>query len=175
MIQPTETVAESEAAEPASDSISAESESDGAQSEAPAEQILIEVWRLQRHQRPANPRPQNRPRGAGRGRDGGQQGQQQGPGRPESGRPDQRRAEGGERPGNEGGPRTGRDRGPRRERFEGVRPERRDEQRNAEQRHAAPRPDQRPPRRERAPDPDSPFAKLAALKAQLEAGDGGKR
>ncbi|MCJ2116403.1 helicase [Methylobacterium sp. J-001] len=175
MIQPTETVAESEAAEPASDSISAESESDGAQTEAPAEQILIEVWRLQRHQRPANPRPQNRPRGAGRGRDGGQQGQQQGPGRPESGRPDQRRAEGGERPGNEGGPRTGRDRGPRRERFEGVRPERRDEQRNAEQRHAAPRPDQRPPRRERAPDPDSPFAKLAALKAQLEAGDGGKR
>jgi len=175
MIQPTETVAESEAAEPASDSISAESESDGAQSEAPAEQILIEVWRLQRHQRPANPRPQNRPRGAGRGRDGGQQGQQQGPGRSEGGRPDQRRAEGGERPGNEGGPRSGRDRGPRRERFEGVRPERRDEQRNAEQRHAAPRPDQRPPRRERAPDPDSPFAKLAALKAQLEAGDGGKR
>ena len=175
MIQPTETVAESEAAEPASDSISAQSESDGALSESPAEQILIEVWRLQRHQRPANPRPQNRPRGAGRGRDGGQQGQQQGPGRPESGRPDQRRAEGGERPGNEGGPRTGRDRGSRRERFEGVRPERRDEQRNAEQRHAAPRPDQRPPRRERAPDPDSPFAKLAALKAQLEAGDGGKR
>ena len=175
MIQPTETVAESEAAEPASDSISAQSESDGALSESPAEQILIEVWRLQRHQRPANPRPQNRPRGAGRGRDGGQQGQQQGPGRSEGGRPDQRRAEGGERPGNEGGPRTGRDRGPRRERFEGVRPERRDEQRNAEQRHAAPRPDQRPPRRERAPDPDSPFAKLAALKAQLEAGDGGKR
>jgi ATP-dependent RNA helicase SUPV3L1/SUV3 len=175
MIQPTETVAESEAAEPASEVISAKSESDGAQSEAPAEQILIEVWRLQRHQRPANPRPQNRPRGAGRGRDGGQQGQQQGPGRSEGGRPDQRRAEGGERPGNEGGPRTGRDRGTRRERFEGVRPERRDEQRNAEQRHAAPRPDQRPPRRERAPDPDSPFAKLAALKAQLEAGDGGKR
>jgi ATP-dependent RNA helicase SUPV3L1/SUV3 len=147
----------------------------GAEGEAPAEQVLIEVWRLQRHQRPANPRPQNRPRGAGRGRDGGQPGQHQGPGRPEGARPEQRRAEGGERPGNEGGPRTGRDRGPRRDRFEGGRPERRDDQRNAEQRHAAPRPDQRPPRRERAPDPDSPFAKLAALKAQLEAGDGGKR
>ncbi|KAA0124608.1 helicase [Methylobacterium sp. P1-11] len=130
----------------------------------------IEVWRLQRHQRPAHQRPQNRPRGPGRGRDGGQQGQNAGPGRPEGGRPEQRRAEG-----DGGGPRPGRDRGPRRDRFEAGRPERRDDQRNAEQRHAGPRPDQRPPRRERAPDPDSPFAKLAALKAQLEAGDGGKR
>ncbi|TXN64681.1 hypothetical protein FV232_20230, partial [Methylobacterium sp. WL30] len=61
--------------------------------------------------------------------------------------------------------------GPRRERFEpGARPDRRDEPR-----HAGPRPDARPPRRERAPDPDSPFAKLAALKAQLESGEGGKR
>ncbi|MCJ2094578.1 helicase [Methylobacterium sp. J-072] len=173
--QSTETATETEAAETTSGSESAEAESTGEESEAPAEQILIEVWRLQRHQRPAHPRPQNRPRGAGRGRDGAQQGQHQGPGGPEGARPDQRRAEGGERPGNEGGPRTGRDRGPRRERFEGGRPERRDDQRNAEQRHAPPRPDQRPPRRERAPDPDSPFAKLAALKAQLEAGDGGKR
>ncbi|MDB5644773.1 MAG: Helicase, partial [Methylobacterium sp.] len=30
-------------------------------------------------------------------------------------------------------------------------------------------------RRERAPDPDSPFAKLAALKAQLESGNDRKR
>ncbi|MCJ2056517.1 helicase [Methylobacterium sp. J-048] len=175
-IQSSETAAESEATDTASDAESTETDSTGAESEAPAEQVLIEIWRLQRHQRPAHPRPQNRPRGAGRGRDGGQQGQHQGPGRPEGTRPDQqRRAEGAERPGNEGGPRTGRDRGPRRERFEGGRPERRDDQRNAEQRQSAPRPDQRPPRRERAPDPDSPFAKLAALKAQLEAGDGGKR
>ncbi|MFD1304159.1 hypothetical protein, partial [Methylobacterium marchantiae] len=60
---------------------------------------------------------------------------------------------------------------PRRDRFEPgrVRPERRDEGR------PAPQQEQRPQRRERAPDPDSPFAKLAALKAQLEAGDGGKR
>ena len=186
---PAEAAQVAEAAEGASDadappsaetaaanaSEAAEAAPAGAEGEAPAEQVLIEVWRLQRHQRPANPRPQNRPRGAGRGRDGGQPGQHQGPGRPEGARPEQRRAEGGERPGNEGGPRTGRDRGPRRDRFEGGRPERRDDQRNAEQRHAAPRPDQRPPRRERAPDPDSPFAKLAALKAQLEAGDGGKR
>lgn len=141
----------------------------GAEGEGAAEIPQIEVWRLQRHQRPAHQRPQNRPRGAGRGRDGGQQGQHSGQGRPDGGRPEQRRAEG------DGGPRPGRDRGPRRDRFEGGRPERRDDQRGAEQRHSGPRPDQRPPRRERAPDPDSPFAKLAALKAQLEAGDGGKR
>lgn len=140
----------------------------GAEGEGAAEIPQIEVWRLQRHQRPAHQRPQNRPRGGGRGRDGGQQGQHPGQGRPEGGRPEQRRAEG-------DGPRPGRDRGPRRDRFEGGRPERRDDQRSAEQRHSGPRPDQRPPRRERAPDPDSPFAKLAALKAQLEAGDGGKR
>lgn len=141
----------------------------GAEGEGAAEIPQIEVWRLQRHQRPAHQRPQNRPRGAGRGRDGGQQGQHSGQGRPDGGRPEQRWAEG------DGGPRPGRDRGPRRDRFEGGRPERRDDQRGAEQRHSGPRPDQRPPRRERAPDPDSPFAKLAALKAQLEAGDGGKR
>ncbi|MCJ2133471.1 helicase [Methylobacterium sp. J-026] len=149
-------------------------ETAGAEGEPTGEVPQIEVWRLQRHQRPAHQRPQNRPRGAGRGRDGGPQGQHEGPGRPE-GRPEPRRAEGGD-----DAARNGRDRGPRRDRFEGGRPERRDaprrdDQRNAEPRASGPRPDQRPPRRERAPDPDSPFAKLAALKAQLEAGDGGKR
>ncbi|MEL6061036.1 helicase [Methylobacterium sp. 2A] len=169
------------AVEPVEASATTEAAPEAAAAEGePAGEIpQIEVWHLQRHQRPAHQRPQNRPRGAGRGRDGGQQGQHQGQarpegGRPEGGRPEHRRAEGGE-----GGPRPGRDRGPRRDRFEGGRPERRDDQRrndpHAEQRHAGPRPDQRPPRRERAPDPDSPFAKLAALKAQLEAGDGGKR
>ncbi|MCJ2086780.1 helicase [Methylobacterium sp. E-005] len=164
-------------AEPVAASATGEAVPDSAEAGGePAGEIpQIEVWHLQRHQRPAHQRPQNRPRGAGRGRDGGQQGQPQGQGRPdgnrpEGGRPEHRRAEGGD-----GGPRPGRDRGPRRDRFEGGRPERRDDQRGAEQRHAGPRPDQRPPRRERAPDPDSPFAKLAALKAQLESGDGGKR
>jgi ATP-dependent RNA helicase SUPV3L1/SUV3 len=173
-----ETVTEDEAAPaPAADPAETESteaapalaEGAGTEDQPAAEIPQIEVWRLQRHQRPAHQRPQSRPRGAGRGRDGGQQGQHPGSGRPEGGRPEQRRAEG------DGGPRQGRDRGPRRDRFEGGRPERRDDQRNAEPRHSGPRQDQRPPRRERAPDPDSPFAKLAALKAQLEAGDGGKR
>ncbi|MDH3029007.1 helicase-related protein [Methylobacterium fujisawaense] len=157
-------------AEPAAADAADAAEGTAAEGEPAAEVPQIDVWRLQRHQRPAHQRPQNRPRGAGRGRDAGQPGQNPGQGRADGGRPEQRRAEGGD-----GGPRPGRDRGPRRDRFEGGRPERRDDQRNAEQRHAGPRPDQRPPRRERAPDPDSPFAKLAALKAQLEAGDGGKR
>ncbi|KQP00560.1 helicase-related protein [Methylobacterium sp. Leaf91] len=151
---------------------------------APAEPVMVEVWRLQRHQRSSAPR-QNRPRG---GRDNAQAGDR-GPG---EGRQDRRPAHAGgpdgaqrnrggqgERSGQgerqDGGRRDGGrpdgGRPPRRERFEPgrVRPERRDESRSA-----APQ-EQRPQRRERAPDPDSPFAKLAALKAQLEAGDGGKR
>jgi ATP-dependent RNA helicase SUPV3L1/SUV3 len=139
----------------------------------------VEVWRLFRQQRHGNPRQNQRPRGAGR----------DGANRPAGeGRPDQRRqggeaagAEARDRPrsdrpdgGRRNGPGEGRPEGgrpPRRERFEPgrVRPERRDEPR------AAPRDEPRPQRRERAPDPDSPFAKLAALKAQLEAGNDRKR
>ncbi|KQP54968.1 helicase-related protein [Methylobacterium sp. Leaf108] len=155
-----------------------------AEAEEPAaEGVVTEVWRLQRQQRNPNPR-QNRPRGgrdapasAGRGPGAGRQddrGQQdRRPGA--AGAPDNRRNRSGEAPrpgaeGREARPEGGRPQ--RRERFEPgrTRPERRDEPRNA-----PPREDQRPARRERAPDPDSPFAKLAALKAQLEAGDGGKR
>ncbi|MCJ2069792.1 helicase [Methylobacterium sp. J-030] len=168
--EPASVEAEPVAASAATEAAPEVAETEG---EPTAEIPQIEVWHLQRHQRPAHQRPQNRPRGAGRGREAGQQGQHPGPGRPEGARPEQRRAEG------EGGPRDGRDRGPRRDRFAAGRPERRDDQRrndqHGEQRASGPRPDQRPPRRERAPDPDSPFAKLAALKAQLEAGDGGKR
>ena len=137
---------------------------------APAEVAQIEVWRLQRHQRPANARPNNRPRG-GR-RDGAQPGAPDQPRRAEGqGRDDRRDDRRRERP--EGGR-------PDRRRDEN-RPERRPEHRGEgrhdprQERHGGPRPDQRPPRRERAPDPDSPFAKLAALKAQLESGGGDKR
>ncbi|MCJ2033810.1 helicase-related protein [Methylobacterium sp. J-068] len=141
----------------------------------------VEVWRLQRQQRHAHPRQNQRPRG--QGRDGAAN---RAPG---EGRPDHRRQGGepaaggesrerprGDRPdgGRRGGPGEGRPEGgrpQRRERFEPgrTRPERRDEPR------AAPRDEPRPQRRERAPDPDSPFAKLAALKAQLEAGNDRKR
>ncbi|WP_043748313.1 helicase-related protein [Methylobacterium nodulans] len=157
---------------------------------APAEPILIEVWRMHRHPRGHAARHQGRgrpqagaqarhaegrpPRRDDQGQQGGdrQQGRDRHPGgdhpRPQ-GRPGQRwgerqdgaRAEG--RPPR--GPQNGR--GPEGER--GGRPpqERRDSYRGQQ--------DNRPPRRERAPDPDSPFAKLLALKAQMEARDGDKR
>lgn len=145
---------------------------------AAEEVITTEVWRLQRQARNANPR-QNRPRSGrdgapgargagGRQDDRGQQDRRPAAASAGDGRRN-RTAEGASRPqGSEARPEGGRP--PRRERFEPGRnrPERRDEARGAT------REDQRPPRRERAPDPDSPFAKLAALKAQLEA-DGGKR
>ncbi|NEU12358.1 helicase [Methylobacterium sp. BTF04] len=180
--QPAETAATADDADaPVDGTTSEEAASEEAGTEAPATDVVtVEVWRLQRQQRSANPR-QNRPRSAGR--DGAPAGNRA----PGEGRPDQRRQgnaaspEGqgrprgapGERP--EGGRREGarpeNGRPQRRERFEPgrTRPDRRDEPR------AAPRDEPRPQRRERAPDPDSPFAKLAALKAQLEAGDGGKR
>ncbi|MCJ2014852.1 helicase [Methylobacterium sp. J-076] len=170
-----EPVAEHVAGEAEDEAAEAPADAAAGEAAAPAEVSPIEVWRLQRHQRPAHARPNNRPRG-GR-REGGPP-----PGQP--GAPEQRRAEG------DGAPRPGRD-DRRRDRPDGFRPERRrDEGRperrpehrgegrhdpRQETRPGAPRPDPRPPRRERAPDPDSPFAKLAALKAQLESGDGGKR
>jgi ATP-dependent RNA helicase SUPV3L1/SUV3 len=173
---------EPDAAETASGD-AAEAGADTAADSASPEPVLVEIWRLQRHQRSSAPR-QNRPRG---GRDGAPAGNRApGEGRqdrrpahagaPRAGGPDgaeRNRGGQGDRP--EGGRRDGGrpegGRPPRRERFEPgrVRPERRDEGRPAAQQ------EQRPQRRERAPDPDSPFAKLAALKAQLEAGDGGKR
>ncbi|KQO66609.1 helicase-related protein [Methylobacterium sp. Leaf89] len=166
---------------------SAEARAETADGETPsdvsaAEIATVEVWRLQRHQRHANPR-QNRPRG--QSRDGGAPNRAAGEARPDHRRPGGGSGEGRDRPrsgapgdrpegGRRGGPGEGRPDGgrpQRRERFEPgrTRPERRDEPR------AAPRDEPRPQRRERAPDPDSPFAKLAALKAQLEAGTDRKR
>ncbi|UHC18415.1 helicase [Methylobacterium currus] len=182
---------------------------------APAEPIVIEVWRMHRHQRSHAPRHQGR----GRPQDG-QQREGQRDGRPRGGfqRPDPR-PEGGEgapaeqrahrapRDGQRWGDRRpGENRGENRPAGEG-RPENRFEGRGSEnrgegrrdgrpprgpypggrdggrpgqdRRDGAPRNggmhEARPPRRERAPDPDSPFAKLLALKAQMEARDGDKR
>ncbi|KQQ23426.1 helicase [Methylobacterium sp. Leaf123] len=151
-------------------------EADAAAAE-PAAPETVEVWHLHRPQRHTGPRP-----GRGQGRpDGRQEGRQEG--RPD-GRQDGRRNDGPRRP-REDRPEGGRPAradgrgdsrregqgeggGPRREHQGGRnRPERRDETRR-------PNAEQRPPRRERQPDPDSPFAALAALKAKLES-DGGKR
>ncbi|MDB5559844.1 MAG: Helicase protein, partial [Enterovirga sp.] len=66
----------------------------------------------------------------------------------------------GGRPQGGGGGRPNEERGPRRD--DRPRPE------------GGRRDDRRPERRERQPDPNSPFAALAALKAQLESGDRNK-
>jgi ATP-dependent RNA helicase SUPV3L1/SUV3 len=185
---------------------------------APAEPVLIEVWRPHRHHHHAERRPE-RPRGGRpQGRHGGQGERRPVPGgeappadpaaaataegaavtdrtgerprhdqrpRPDhrQNRPDQAR---GNRPGREDRPRppSGEGRGP--SQGEGGRPSRgapvgdhrRDrhagggERRNerSENRNAGPFASTEAPRpsRERQPDPDSPFAKLLALKAELE-------
>lgn len=156
---------------------------------APAEPELIEVWRPHRHQGGRRPeqgqrgrRPDRRaeaaPAEAGEGRPGGQR-----PNRNrwrEGGWNGPRPAGGDGRPAaQEGAGRSAQPRGERPER--GPRPDfkrdggrggpRRDERGGKEQRFQQPA---RPRPAERQPDPDSPFAKLLALKAQLEGNDGRK-
>ncbi|SFI99291.1 ATP-dependent RNA helicase SUPV3L1/SUV3 [Bosea sp. OK403] len=159
-----------------------------------AEPELIEVWRPHRHQGGRRPEPAGR----GAPRDGApgerQPGGRRGDRPNRGGRPDDRRREGGQdrpaaavaaeaapvAPRPERGPR--RDDAPRQgqppragrpEQGRGPRPEFKRDQRpggprredRGGERFQQP---QRPRPAEREPDPDSPFAKLAALKAQLE-------
>lgn len=148
---------------------------------APAEPELIEVWRPgrfeQRERRQHHGRPQRRDNrgGAPRQTEGqasstsaeGAAPQAAGDATTTETRHQERRADQHQR-----GPRPPRkDRHPRHGRPEGGRHE---GQRHEGQRHGKPggsRQDARPrsDRREKEPDPNSPFAKLAALKAQLEA------
>ncbi len=161
---------------------------EAASAAVPAEPELIEVWRPHRHQ--GGRRPEHGQRGRGDGarqegqrregeRRGGDRPQREGrPGGPRrDGRPENRPAAASE----EGAPaqrqdRPRRDDQPRQNRPEGGRGPRPDFKRDG--RPGGPRredrggerfqqPQQRP-RPQREPDPDSPFAKLAALKAQLE-------
>ena len=148
-----------------------------AEDAAPAEPVLIEIWRPQRHphgRRREHGQDQNR-------RHGGPRRHQGGPARP-SGEPAPAEGQAVEGQAAEGA-QAGRDR-PRRDdrrpeggkpRFEGKREggrrfegkfdgKRRDDQRG----ERPPQHEKRPPREKQA-DPDSPFAKLAALKAELEA------
>ena len=137
---------------------------EGEVSETPAEEALIEVWRPGRRNF-ENRRPQH------------QRGGHRGPRRDQPGQPAQ---QGEGAPAGEGG---GEQRGPRRDksRFEGFKGK---GDRNQGDRprhgHGKGRPDRGPgrgdrpfasserPQRERAPDPNSPFAKLLALKENLE-------
>jgi ATP-dependent RNA helicase SUPV3L1/SUV3 len=177
-----EAAAEGEAAtSEASEEASAEEQAP-AEDAAPAEPVLIEIWRPQRHphgRRREHGQEQNRRHGGPRRHQGGPartsgetapaaglavegqavegqaaEGAQAGRDRP---RRDDRRPEGG-KPRFEGK----RDGGRRFEaKFDGKR---RDDQRG----ERPPQHEKRPPREKQA-DPDSPFAKLAALKAELEA------
>jgi len=124
--------------------------------EAPAEPTLTEIWR------PHRPHHHGRRPGGEQRRHGGPR---RGPGGP---RPE---SAGGEAPAEGGAPRRDRPEGGK-PRFEGKRRfegkfdgKRRDESKPGDRPHQA---EKRPPREKKA-DPDSPFAKLAALKAELEA------
>ncbi len=191
LVQP----ADEPAAEPvASEAVDAAAPAEAAKEAAePAEPELIEIWRPHRHQGGRRPEQGARGRRPQRGQEAGAAGASP---RPEGAQPNRNRwREGGwsgqrpraegQAPGKEGASagqnREGRpERGPRPEfKRDGGRPgggPRRDDRgkdwskdrgqdRGKEQRfqqQAKPRP------ANREPDPDSPFAKLAALKAQLE-------
>ena len=145
---------------PEAETITAEAAAPEPAAAPPAEPETVEVWHLHRHQRPAGQRPH---RGRGEARHDGPR--REGRRSDAHGRDDRRRhpeQPQGERPEPRAEP------GPRRDRF---RPDRREAERPEPRRASE---DRRPPRREREPDPDSPFAKLAALKAQLES-EGRKR
>ncbi|WP_020179516.1 helicase-related protein [Methylopila sp. M107] len=153
---------------------------------AAPEPEFIEVWRPGGFQRREHgPRRADQQRRAGGGQDGAERpagdrphrrdGKRAGGGdRPQGSRQDGPRQEGqrqdrsGPREGGDGAARHGRGR-PDRERG---REDRRDERPRRDSAASSSPP---PRRQDRAPDPDSPFAKLAALKAQLEQGSkGGK-
>ncbi|KAA2237104.1 helicase-related protein [Salinarimonas soli] len=147
------------------------------QPDTPAEPVLIEVWRQHRHQRDDNRRPARGERRPGARPEGGERS-----GAPRGERPRHDRSPRPDRPpqNRPGGDRPQGDRPPREERrAEGSRPEGgRPDNRpprggRPDDRRGPPREDRRPEgprpeRRERQPDPNSPFAKLLELKAQLE-------
>ncbi len=194
---PTAAPVEAQAAEavaagdaPATDDAPAEATSSDS---APAEPELIEVWRPHRRNHHASGRPQHRRDDRQPRRDGGQRrpgqdraGQDRsGQDRPAQGEGGQARGAGDRPRRQDGGPqRQGRPGGERRP--EGERPR---DGRPDRQSRGAPRPDRRErdgraerpffqdqkPKADRQPDPNSPFAKLLALKQQLENKDDGKR
>lgn len=143
MMAPAEVAAEATPAEPASDT--------------PTEPEMVEVWRQHRRHHEGGHARQGREARGGRHERGE---------RPERGDRRPRHGEGqGERPrrdreaqGEGGRPQTRPPRGPRPDDRRGPRPDKRPEHRR----------DGGQERREKQPDPNSPFAKLMTLKAQLE-------
>jgi ATP-dependent RNA helicase SUPV3L1/SUV3 len=163
----TEEAAQEPAPAAESEAVAATTENEtaeAAEAAAPAEPATIEVWKPQRHhgrRREHDQRPQRRPGGRGF------------PGRPQAAPGEGQAAEAQT---GEGAP--AQDRPHRREggkpRFEGRRDSRKFEgrfdgkRRDGQNGERPPHHEKRPPREKQA-DPDSPFAKLAALKAELEA------
>ncbi|MDF2116420.1 helicase-related protein [Roseiarcaceae bacterium H3SJ34-1] len=191
-VEPAEVVAQAEpAAGEAAPGEAAPGEAAPEAEAAPVEEALIEVWRPHRHQQAPRRFDKNRRPQRGGAHAPQPQTQTQIPGdpaaasgeaqaRPER-RPDSRnnrfrqKFEGrGPRPGAGSGPDNQGERPQgERPRFEGRRdrPDHRaDKDGQRDQRHQGNRNNQaeRPKPRERQPDPNSPFAKLAALKEQLE-------
>lgn len=139
-----------------------------------AETVEVVVWRMP----PRRPIDRPRARPAGAGRDSARAGAPGG-----DARPDARRGERNERgrpPQKAGGPPAGSRDGQSRPRYEGDRSRRDDGRSRKDGANSRPDNDRQrrqnaapPPRRERIADPDSPFAVLAALKAELSSRDGG--
>jgi ATP-dependent RNA helicase SUPV3L1/SUV3 len=134
---------------------------DEAAPEAPAEPVLIEIWKPHRQHHGRRPGGEQRGRGGPRRGAGGPRAETAGGEAPAQ-------AEGGERPRRDDRPEGGRPRFEGKRRFEGkFEGKRRDESKPGD-RDRPFQGEKRPPREKKA-DPDSPFAKLAALKAELEA------
>jgi ATP-dependent RNA helicase SUPV3L1/SUV3 len=163
-----ETAPETEAAAPGeTQDIAAEQAVD----EAPAEPVLIEVWKPHRqHHGRRLGNDQRRPGGEQR-RNGPRRGQGGGL-RQEAATPAETPAQAAEgevqlRPQRDDQSEGGKPRSEGKRRFEGkFDGKRREESKPGDRPQQA---DKRPPPREKKADPDSPFAKLAALKAELEA------
>lgn len=144
-----------------------------AEPEAPAEPVLIEVWKPQRHHGRRNDQHQNRRPGGGRNFGGrphqGQgQGQQANRPAPQAGEGAVEGAQNAERPRRDDHQKPrfeGRRDGARK--FEGKFEGKFDGKRRDDRGDRPQNFEKRPPREKQA-DPDSPFAKLAALKAELE-------
>jgi len=180
-----EDVAEPQADEPAAEESGAEEATGEAGPEEDAGPTLLDIWRPQRHQHHRHGRGgrDNAGRGGrGRGGPGGQQASQQ-DGERGGYRGGQRQGEAGEGGGRRGGDdrRKGGFRGgfaPGQDggRGDGGRPPRprHEGQGRQDSRHEArgdQRGDRKPQRAEKQPDPDSPFAKLLALKERMQSSD----
>ena len=161
-----EAAADVVAAVEAAEAEAAEAEAESAEdavvpevTEAPAEPVLIEIWKPHRQHHGRRPGAEQRGRGGPRRAQGGARGEAATGETPAP-------AEGAQRPRRDDRPEGGKPRFEGKRRFEGkFEGKRRDDAPPSDRPFQG---EKRPPREKKA-DPDSPFAKLAALKAELEA------